>query len=66
MIAWLLLVSLVAFVALVDYLLQGNRDELFSPAFHSFGDRVLPDSMKLLQQRTSCPQATFKRLYHLR
>ncbi len=66
MIVWLLLVSLVAFVALVDYLLQGNRDELVSPAFHSFGDRVLPDTMKLLQQRRSYPQATFKRLYHLR
>ncbi len=66
MIAWLLLLSLVVFVALVDYLLRGNRDELISPAFHSFGEQVLPDSMKLIQQRRSCPQATFKRLYHLR
>lgn len=48
MIAWLLLLSLVVFVAFVDYLLQGNRDELASPAFCSFGVRVLPDSMKLL------------------
>ena len=66
MITWLLLVSLVVFVALVDYLLQGCRDELASPGLHGFGERVLPDPMKLLRQRTRHPQTTFKRLYHLR
>ena len=62
---WLIL-SLVAFVALVDYLLRKYRDELTSPGLHGFGERVLPVSMKLLRQRRQHPQATFKRLYHLR
>ena len=66
MIEWLLLVSLVVFVALVDYLLQGYRDELTSPGLHGFGERGLPDSMKLPRKRRGRPRSTFKCLYHLR
>ncbi len=66
MIAWLLLVSLVVFLALVDYLLQGCRDALASPGLHGFGDRALLNPMKLLRHRRRLPQATFKGLYHLR
>ncbi len=64
--AWLLLVSMVIFATLVDYVLQGSRDELMSPGLYDFGDQVLPAPMNVLRQQRRHSQSTFRRLYHLR
>ena len=63
--AWLWLVGLVAFLALVGYLLQGRRNHQSSPGLYCLGDRLLPNRIELFRQRRRKRHIIFKHFSRL-